>query len=79
MLFGMPLLMTMELWQLGFYVERYRLFSGTVRNSVLGAMMMQRSESFATHGCLFALFGSSRQFRFCPSTMARYSMTYSTI
>lgn len=26
LLFGIPMLMTMELWQLGFYIERYRLF-----------------------------------------------------
>lgn len=25
LLFGLPMLMTMELWQLGFYMERYRL------------------------------------------------------
>lgn len=26
LLFGIPMLMTMELWELGFYMERYRLF-----------------------------------------------------
>lgn len=31
-LFGIPMLMTMELWQLGFYIERWRLFLLLVAN-----------------------------------------------
>ncbi|SMF19414.1 putative integral membrane protein TIGR02587 [Xaviernesmea oryzae] len=42
MLFGMPMLMTMELWQLGFYIERYRLFLLLVANIPLLVVLADR-------------------------------------
>lgn len=42
MLFGMPMLMTMELWQLGFYIERYRLFLLLIVNIPLLVMLADR-------------------------------------
>ncbi|WP_246617570.1 TIGR02587 family membrane protein [Rhizobium populisoli] len=42
MLFGIPMLMTMELWQLGFYIERYRLFLLLVANIPLLVLLADR-------------------------------------
>jgi len=42
MLFGIPMLMTMELWQLGFYIERYRLFLLLLANIPLLVVLADR-------------------------------------
>ncbi|CDZ26713.1 Putative integral membrane protein TIGR02587 [Neorhizobium galegae bv. officinalis] len=42
MLFGIPMLMTMELWQLGFYIERWRLFLLLVVNIPLLILLAHR-------------------------------------
>lgn len=42
MLFGIPMLMTMELWELGFYIERYRLFLLLLLNIPLLIMLSHR-------------------------------------
>jgi putative integral membrane protein (TIGR02587 family) len=39
LLFGIPMLMTMELWELGFYIERHRLFSLLALNIPLLVML----------------------------------------
>ncbi|MDQ0134575.1 putative integral membrane protein (TIGR02587 family) [Neorhizobium galegae] len=42
MLFGIPMLMTMELWQLGFYIERWRLFLLLIVNIPLLILLAHR-------------------------------------
>ena len=42
MLFGIPMLMTMELWQLGFYIERWRLFLLLIANIPLLILLAHR-------------------------------------
>jgi len=42
MLFGMPMLMTMELWHLGFYIERYRLLLLLIVNIPLLVILADR-------------------------------------
>lgn len=41
-LFGIPMLMTMELWQLGFYIERWRLFLLLIVNIPLLILLAHR-------------------------------------
>jgi putative integral membrane protein (TIGR02587 family) len=41
-LFGIPMLMTMELWQLGFYIERWRLFLLLIANIPLLILLAHR-------------------------------------